>query len=509
MSAHDVSLIPMAEQTFCKADPLIIPQPLRVLFAALHAKHVRYCHWKSNIRLHQALAGEEDIDLLVHRRDACLFQAALAEAGFKRASSRASIGHPGVFHALALDEANGRLVHVHGYLQIVGGDSLVKSYRLPIEELLLTDCRLLHGVPTPTPEVELATFMLRVALKHASLAEVVMANRNYSAVLEELKWLRGLANERDAEQLFVSLVPNSSSNLFNKLLAAIERQQALGSRIWHGLGIARRLRRLRRLGPIAIVGSRMWRTAVLAKGRLFGRKDNMLESGGIIVALVGPKATGKSTLVNALAKRLGRHLDVMRIHAGKPPVTALTLGPQLFVPLARRLFPNERSDAHEAHERRKERAYSLLYVVRMALLAYDRRALLRRSQRAAAAGAIVISDRYPSSTTGAIDSSCFDTAALAACRRPLMGWLMERERELYDQIPHPGLVLRLEAPIETTIQRDAERSKPEGPDPLAVRRRWDLETRAEFADTPVVRIHTNATLEETVRAAIKAVWAYL
>ena len=86
---------------------------------------------------------------------------------------------------------------------------------------------------------------------------------------------------------------------------------------------------------------------------------------------------------------------------------------------------------------------------------------------------------------------------------------MGLERGLHASLPRPGLVLRLEAPVETTIRRDAERSKPEGPDAAAVLRRWDLETQAEFAGSPVVRLRTDAPLEETLRMAVRAAWKHL
>ena len=116
----------------------------------------------------------------------------------------------------------------------------------------------------------------------------------------------------------------------------------------------------------------------------------------------------------------------------------------------------------------------------MTLLAYDRRKLLGRALRAATAGSVVVSDRYPSERAGAIDSCCFDEAALAKCSSPLKRWLMNQERALYKGLPKPDLLLRLEAPIETTIERDARRLKQGGPDAAAVRRRWELESRPEF-----------------------------
>jgi thymidylate kinase len=145
----------------------------------------------------------------------------------------------------------------------------------------------------------------------------------------------------------------------------------------------------------------------------------------------------------------------------------------------------------------------------MTLLAYDRRKLLARALRAATAGSVVISDRFPMESVGAIDSSCFDEAAVAKCRSPLKRWLMNRERSLYEGLPRPGLILCLEAPIETTIERDTRRLKRGGPDAAALRRRWELESRLESSGTPAIRIDTSRPLDETVRSVVGAVWSAL
>lgn len=482
---------------------------IRRLFNSLEQKGIRHCHWKSNIRLEETLAAAEDIDLLVDQRDAWLFHAVLLEHGFKLTQSRSGMGHPGVFHALGLDHASADIVHVHAYFQIVSGDSLVKNYRLPIERFLLEQTRYLHGVRVPTPEAELVLFALRIALKHTSPIEILMANRRYRTVSKELRWLREAANAGRAEGLCAAWFPSIDPPLFRELLNAIEAERALLRRVVLGWRIARRLRGLRRLSMVSGAVSRLWRVLSLLVKRLRRRGDLVLQTGGMIIALVGPKATGKSTISHALATRLGGHLDVLPIHAGKPPATVLTLLPRLLVPAARHLFSNERAGEYQKPERRREKQYSLLYVLRMTLLAYDRRKLLSRALRAASSGSIVIADRYPSESVGAIDSCCFDEVALANCSSALKRWLMNRERALYKGLPKPDLLLCLEAPIETTIERDARRVKQGGPDAAAVRRRWELESRTDSSRTTAIKIDTSRPLEETLRTAIRAVWSTL
>ncbi|WP_146592261.1 hypothetical protein [Puniceibacterium confluentis] len=480
--------------------------PIPDLVAALKRRGVRYCHWKSNVRLADSLSGKEDLDLLVRRSDATEFFAALSDAGFKLARSRDGGGHPGVLHAFALDPRSLRLVHVHAYFQVVTGDSLVKSYHLPFERILLEDVGVRMGLPVPPVEAELLVFLLRIALKHTGPLEFWMVNRHYRAVPEELAWLRQNADEAAARQLWMQHVPGAREDEFDTLIRLVADPARVGARLGIGLRLAWRLREWRRIGFWAASGSRLRRFGLLVGSRLRRRRSVRLVAGGVLVALVGPKASGKSTLGAALGDRLGAQLDLRRIHVGKPPATLLSAPVRVFLPLLRRLLPGERSGQYQTPERRANMTFSYPYLVRMVLLAHDRRALLFRTRRAATEGAIVIADRYPSFGVGAIDGSQFGAAAIAACGSRWKRALMRLEGRLYRDLPKPDLVIRLNAPIQTTLLRDASRNKSDGPDPDSVQRRRDIETMAEFPEIPVAVINTDVPLEQSVSDVVRAVW---
>src|SRR5262245_47261470 len=104
---------------------------IRDLIEELNANGLRYCHWKSNLALDQALAGLTDIDLLVHRQDADVFRTTLGRLGFRPAIIKGA-SFPSVEHYYALDDESGILVHVHAYYRVVTGESLAKNFRLPI-----------------------------------------------------------------------------------------------------------------------------------------------------------------------------------------------------------------------------------------------------------------------------------------------------------------------------------------------------------------------------------------
>ncbi len=481
--------------------------PIRSLLDRLEASSVRHCHWKSNIRLEESLCGDEDLDLLVHHGDATLFFDAAAAAGFKLARSARRLDHPGVIHGFALRDDARKLLHLHAYFRVLSGDSLVKSYRLPVEHALLSGAERRFGVRVPPPEAELALFVLRVLLKHADPVEVAMVGRDHEAIATEAAWLSGRADPDGAEAFWREWLPAPGVPPLAEALASLERADDRMRRVRLGLKLSRALTMRRRIGKAAGLVERWRRVAALASGRFRKRRDLRPLAGGAVVALVGPKAVGKSTLGGEIGRVFGAHLDLRRVHAGKPPATALSFAPRLLVPLARKAFSGERSGEYEKQERRSAGDASMLHVLRMTLLAYDRRALLRRCWRDATNGVIVLTDRYPSETPGAIDSGRFTAEDIAACRAPLKRWLMSRERALSEGIPRPDLVLRLAASPATAILRDATRIKDEGPDAEAVLRRWSMETCGSFGDTPVAMIDTDRPIERSAAAAVRAVWA--
>src|SRR5256886_6441996 len=78
---------------------------LRALFESLGRAGVRCCHWKSNWRLPEALRGETDLDLLVHRADTSRFLSVVGALGFKPGGGE---DHPSVWHCYEIGRASCR-----------------------------------------------------------------------------------------------------------------------------------------------------------------------------------------------------------------------------------------------------------------------------------------------------------------------------------------------------------------------------------------------------------------
>ncbi|MGZ9235814.1 MAG: hypothetical protein ACXW4E_09840 [Anaerolineales bacterium] len=477
----------------------------------LNINGVRYCHWKSNLSLSKSLSGQSDVDLLVHREDARLFRTILSQLDFRPAANKDGEDFPSIEHHFALDGETGVLVHVHAYFRVITGDSLSKNYRFPIEEMLLQNTRMEDSIPLLAKSAELIVFTLRIMLKHTSLVELVLLARYWKDVKQEIKWLLETESIDQTLSLVNCWLPSIEAGLFSECVAALKAPASLFRRIFLGLRLRSQLRIYARHSAIRawLVGARKF-TGMLFRRLTRSQKELIPRSGGAVIAFVGPEATGKSTLIAEMSGWLGEHFAVEHIHAGKPKSTPLTLIPNLLVPALRSLFPGSRSTRLEAqyhYEESSEKSrtsYPLVFALRSALLAYDRRSLLSRAYSRAANGAIVLCDRYPSSQLGAPDGPQLSQLSTSTSGYSIRHRLAEIEARLYRQIPPPDVVIYLNAPLEVALVRNATRGKKEPED--YVRRRHARSSNLEFERAPVHKINTNQPFDKTVLEVKKAIW---
>jgi thymidylate kinase len=377
-----------------------------------------------------------------------------------------------------------------------------------------THTREVDALPVPAKSAELVVFTLRMMLKHTSLLELLLLARYWKQVEREIGWL--LESDSIAETLghVNCWLPPLDPALFADCIAAIKTPAPLLRRMRLGRQLRSQLAPYRRHSAIRAWLGGVKKFTLMLLRRLSGSKLGLVpQSGGAVIAFVGSEASGKSTLLAEMRGWLGEHFTVEQIHAGKPKSTLLSAVPNLLVPAFRALLPTRRSTHVEARYAAKEHSeksasdFPLVFGVRSALLAYDRRALLSKAFGRAANGTIVLCDRYPSLLNGTPDSPQLAHLPLSANGRPIHRRLAHIEARLYREIPPPDLVIYLHAPLEVTLSRNATRGKKEPED--YVRRRHARSSSLEFGKTPVCRINTDQSLDQTVLEIKKAVWSAL
>jgi len=489
---------------------------ISTLFGELDNHHVRWVHWKSNQRLDDVLRGETDIDLLVDRRHVGGFESVLAALKFRRGTRPTWEEEPSIFHFFGLDAATGRFVHVHAYYRIFSGGALLKNFHLPVEELLLANSRRSDGVPIPTAAADCVVLVLRKLLEHTTLCEFALVRRELAAVREELRWLLDDCDEASCVALASDTLPAVEPELFRESLHALLGPSSVLRRVHLGMLLRRRIASSARHGAVvarAIAYSRFGRKLIR---RLRGaRSKQRLANGGSVVAVVGPEATGKSTLGKALGEWLGEHFRVRSVHAGKPPHGWLTILPGVLLPALRRALPRFRSGDVEtdlearsaASNPRSVRGLRLrVFVARSVMLAVDRARLLVRAHREASNGTIVLCDRYPTATVGAMDSPQVREDTLPASRLSLCRFLGRKEAELYQRLPRADIILQLGIDVDRAVERNASRVKKGNEGEAYVRRRHAQARDLTYECANLVRIDTDRPFEETLREAQRAIW---
>jgi len=487
---------------------------IRELIENLNALDLRYCHWKSNLALTQALSGKTDVDLLIDRADADSFRTLMGQLYFRPALASGVASFPSVEHYFALDEESGDLVHVHAYFRVITGESLVKNYRLPIEAMLLENTRQVESIRVPAKNAELVVFIVRMMLKHTSLVELLMLSRDWKQVKQEILWLLEDNPIDKSIKLVHHWLPPVDTTLFAECIQAIKTPAPLFRRILLGLRLRSSLRIYARHSIFGAGLSGVGKFLTMAFRRVIRSQRGVSpQSGGAVIAIVGPEATGKSTLLAEIRKWLDEHYTVYQIHAGKPKSTLLTFIPNLLVPALRSVLPTYRAsrletqNAAQLQEKKSQKVYPLISAFRAALLAHDRRALLVRAFARASNGSIVLCDRYPSLSPGSPDGPQLSQFSISRDDYPIQFRLSRLEQKIYEEIPPPDLVILLTVPVEVAIIRNKNRGKEEPED--FVRLRHAQSSNLEFEKAHVYRINTNRDLDKTILDVKKAIWKAL
>jgi hypothetical protein len=469
---------------------------------------VRYCHWKSNDMLARSARGENDLDLLVHRGDAQQFHAVLARLGFRHAAAPGRREHPGVSHHYGLDRDTGRLVHIHAHFLLVVGDDATKNYRLPLEVPYLESVRTDEVLPVPSAEFELAVFVIRMMLKHATWDAVAIGKGRLDwNELRELMWLVERADRVALRAIVVEHLRGLGVDLWQQCLDALLEDPGLTRRLSLGRKLIRALaphsRRPRTVDTALRVtrrvtwGSRRYLLRIPARKRL--------TRAGATVAIVGGDGAGKSTAVEATADWLASTFVVHRTHLGKPTPSLLTLavkGP-MFVARRAGLLPGTAATVDPRTASASDfpgTAWAVWHV----LTARDRLRAYRKARRVADHGGIVVSDRWPLPQIKLMDGSRVSWILDRLGNPPLLAARLARaEGRMYAHIAPPDVLVVLRVDPEIAVSRRV------GEDPVHIRSRNTEVYEVDWQDTSAVVVDADQPPEMVLAAIRQAVWERL
>ncbi|SED62992.1 hypothetical protein SAMN05444161_7480 [Rhizobiales bacterium GAS191] len=501
----------VASVAWLRAEEPTLPL-LLVVLNELRRQSISYCYWKASRRVHLALTGESDLDLLIAKEDQHRAQAILLGRGFKLFPCVAYRDHPAILSFLGHDESSGQLLHLHLYFRLVVGAPLLKNYRIPWEDAILA-----RSVSHPTlpihmldPASEALLLVIRsclelhrsdpVTLRHWHATQQKFAlDRQELVPRVERATLHGAATElmgRDLADRIADAFYSGAPLEKDRRLRRLIRKHFAPYRSYNGVEA-----RVRSAGRAL-----QWIAGGLNKRHLHWPRPwaRRAPGGGLVIAMVGVDGSGKSTAVAAVRAWLGAEIDVMPIYFGtgdgRPSLLLLPL--KLMMPLFMRLYRTKPKGA--SHGKISDRPPGLLYgalqTVWAMVVAREKRAKLIAARRAAERGLIVIADRYPQD-----EILGFNDGPLLTRLRGIPQWLRRTEAAAYALARRlsPDLVIKLEVMPATAARREPDM------DPTVIRDRIGAVKRLTFFATRIVSIDAEEPLAEVTRKIKREIWRQL
>lgn len=484
------------------------------LCRALDRARIDYCHWKSNEALDRSATGENDLDLLVSRSHAQRFEEILRRLGFKDAQPPPWKAIPGIYHSYGLDRPTGRLVHIHAHYQLVVGDDMTKSYRLPIEAAYLASVVPAPPFKIPAPELEFAVFLVRMVLKHCPWDSILSLQGSLTP--SERRELADLGARVEPERVWTIMrvhLPFLPRELWERCLRSVRPGSSIPFRARTARLLQRRLAASSRRPMVVDTYLKIWRRArTVLRRKVFRRGPitRRLNDGGVLIAIVGGDGAGKSTVVRDLSEWLAGELSVATVHLGKPRWSPLSV---VLKRLMRVASSVGRSPSPSPSALRTSLSgpnvgsMSLRALARLSwvvLTARDRYHAYRGARRRATNGAIVLCDRYPLREIELMDGAVTAHLADAARRNRLVAYLADRERRYYDRITRPDVLIVLRVDPDVAVGR-----RPGVDDESILRPRSEEVWRMDWRDVPAVVIDAGRPKADVLAEVRSVVWSRL
>ena len=486
------------------------------VFADLNASNIFYGIYKNTRSLDAALSGREDFNVLVARENYGRFCEILLRHGALRTACNPfhDNAHPGREDWFVPDYDTASLLHFDVHVDVYAGFRHNKRYRLNAPSMI-TQWQV-HRTNYIDIPMALAADETKI-----SLAKAIFDNSPLS--------ITRLAQHAIPEH-YVSEIKSAPGGE-KTIEYPAHRQDPIAVRLcWQDRGAHADTRDLARLrAHIRQLNGYSLSRALVSAGLHLARKAGYVAmrlltlvrpglviakrrpvSGGMVVALIGPDGTGKSTQTNRLKEIFSQKFDCHAVYLG----SGYSRG-ALIRNMARGIYDRNRSSVKASLAERptgprgrtslKHRILTLARAVWAVWLARQRLAEIQKARRMAVRGVIVFSDRWPQAIQpGYLDGPM--TNLNAPINIPGYAALARMEWSLYRKMAsfRPDLIIHLMADYQLSADR-----KPGDLTPEEFNKRATLMQQMRDADPKIETVDAAMPLEDVTRTIFRKVWKQL
>lgn len=437
---------------------------IEFFFQKLEQNNIRYVHWKSNLNLHNALLGHDDLDILVHPNDQKDIEDVFKQLNIIRGYSEKDIWQDGVFHYYGIDEETLQIVHIHLHYTLPVGYDYNKNFILPIVDNVIETRGKLHNVYVSSPEYEYIILVIRIMIKNALTPFLLSSPKTQIRLLrggkivsgyslEEFNDLSEKINRKKLRAFLIDSLPFLEVEFFEICESVIIKNNSLIAFLKVANKLKKKLKPCRdknEINSFLVSFYRLNRNRVrnfvnkIISNPIKGSK--IPENGGRIYAFIGGDGAGKSTNISKLERNLSKTFKTTSIHIGKPPKSFL--GAILY-------YISKSFNTF----RLKSLSSNLMYL----RLAIDRKRAFLKAEKYKKKGIIVILDRIPTEGITAMDSPQINKEKYPRLAR--------FERNQYKVVKGVDLIFVMKLNPEVALQRRPD----DNPDILRIRsgQVWD------------------------------------
>ena len=481
-------------------------------FEKLNNAGIRYGVFKSSRNTAPALAGDQDLDLLVAREDYRGFCGIAAECDGIRSVNHRSLVSPGREDWFIPDFERAKYLHLDVHTEVRLGGKFDKRYPC----YRYDDVKDWHRVKFGTCSIPVVG-----AEEEARITLSRIAFREGGGIFGGWNRLKGdWAQELD--ELLFSFVPSGEKavayTVDGRELQCRVRKEGGGIFVCgRDLANIRRFVKTRCSAPrISMISDPIrnafstalyamdWVRRRVRPGSVVDRRRPV--SGGLLVSLIAPDGMGKTTQVKRMSRLFGWKFSCTTLYLGSGDGKGWWLRRFIRASYVRRRSSVKEllADKPEGGEKPRSiagRAASLMYALWGVLVALERYAGVRAGTRMAVRGLIVFCDRWPQSIeAGLMDGPTKPRSGYAEA------WLRRWELLLYQRMGRyqPDVTIHLTGDYATSAARKPGELTREEFD-----KRIALMAECRHRDQNIHVIDASGDIDEVSRALFKLIWGRL
>ena len=441
------------------------------MLKVLNDRGIRYCHWKSNEHLKEALNGDTDLDMLFDPSQRTELEQALDICGMKRFRAVPLMQYNAIEDFIGFDQNTSKIWHLHTHYRMTLGEKHLKGYTVTPWGKYILDNRVIgeEEVYVAAPEIELILLLFRIALKLRGRDTGRKLGKDDSI---ELAWLLERIDPDKLEETAVQMAGKKTASIIAHMMEQPLTRKSQFVKLQKELrGELRWFTSYSRMTSwfVRSVREVFWLYGGVRR-RLgfcgYTASRRISPSGGCVVAILWCDGAGKSTTLDYVRKEFGKKLDVAAIYFGSGDGSCSWFRRPMKL-VAQRVGGRGLGHSVEKEYRgggrvsMKSRAYSAAKVLWAVSLAREKEKKLRQMVRARNNGMLVLTDRYPQSNMpGYSDGPLLSRYKEAG---GILRRLYEWETDIYRSasVNPPDLTIKLMVPTEVAISRKPEMTQEE------------------------------------------------